>query len=92
MKQQCVVGVREERVRQELRRLTLRSADKPFIVVRWEALCLLFEEEARVVQMRTVEKAASGLSGPVGGSVSRVLGLDSVVLGDGGVSSGDVGR
>ncbi len=35
---------------------------------------------------------ASALSGPVGSSVSYVLGLDAVVLGDGGVSSGDVGR
>ena len=48
------------------------------------------EEEARIVQMRPVEKAAPGLSGPVGGSVSYVLGLDDVVLGDGGVSSGAV--
>ena len=32
------------------------------------------------------------LSGPVGGSVSCVLGVDVVVLGDGGVSSGAVGR
>ena len=70
----------------------LRSADRPFIVVRGEALCLMCEEEARVVQMRPVEKAAPALSGPVGGSVSYVLGLDTVVLGDGGVSSGDMGR
>ena len=39
-----------------------------------------------------VEKAAPSLSGPVGGSVSYVLSLDAVVLGDGGVSYGDVGR
>ena len=32
------------------------------------------------------------LSEPVGGTVSCVLGLDAVVLGDGGVSSGAVGR
>ena len=38
-----------------------RSADSSFIVV------LVFEEEARVVQMRPV---TLGLSGPVGGSVS----------------------
>ena len=31
---QCVVGVRDEWVRHELRRLMLKSADKPFIVVR----------------------------------------------------------
>ena len=68
----------------------LRSADKPFIVVRGEALCLMCEEEARVVQMRPEEKAAPALSDPVGGSVSCVLGLDATVLGDGGVSSGDV--
>ena len=42
------------------------------------------------MQMRPVEKAAPGLSGPVGGSLSYVLGLDVVVLGDGGVSSGAV--
>ena len=50
------------------------------------------EEEARVVEMRPLEKAAPSLSGPV--SVSYVLGLDAVVLGDGGVTadSGDVGR
>ena len=50
------------------------------------------EEEARAVHMRPVEKAALALSGPVGGSVSCVLGLDAVVLGDGGVPSGAVGR
>ena len=42
------------------------------------------DEEARVVQMRPVEKAAPALSGPVGGSVSCVLGLDAVVLDNGG--------
>ena len=73
-------------------RLMLRTADKPFIVVRGEALCLMCEEEARVVQMQPVENVASVLSRRVGGSVSCVLGLDAAVLGDGGVSSGDVGR
>ena len=34
LKHQFVVGVRDEWVRHELRRLMLRSADKPFIVVR----------------------------------------------------------
>ena len=34
LKYQFVVGVRGELVRHELRRLMLRSADKPFIVVR----------------------------------------------------------
>ena len=48
------------------------------------------EEEASDVEMHPVEKAAPALSGPVGGSVSYVLGLDAVVLGDGGVSSGAV--
>ena len=38
------------------------------------------------MQMRPVEKAAPALTGPVGGSVSYVLGLDDVVSGDGGVS------
>ena len=52
---------------------------------------VMCDEEARVVQMRPVEKADSALSGPVGGSVPYVLGLDAVVLGDGGVSSGAVG-
>ena len=42
--------------------------------------------------MRPVEKAAPTLSGPVSGSESCVLGLDAVVLGDGGGSSGAVGR
>ena len=37
-------------------------------------------------------EGGSSLSGPVVGSVSSVLGLDAVVLGDGGVSSGAVGR
>ena len=37
--------------------------------------------------MRPVERADPTLNGPVGGSVSCVLGLDAVV-GDGGVSSG----
>ena len=49
-------------------------------------------KEARVVQIRPVEKAAPDLSGLVGGSVSHVLGLDIVVLDDGGVSYGVVGR
>ena len=57
----------------------LRSADRPFIVVRGEALCLMGEEDVRVVQMRPVEKAASTLSGPVGGSVSHVLDVNAVV-------------
>ena len=43
------------------------------------------------MQTRPVEKAAPPLSGPVGGSVSYVLGLGDVVLGDGGVSSAAVG-
>ena len=34
LKHQFVVGVRDEWVRHELRRLMLRSADRPFIVVR----------------------------------------------------------
>ena len=92
LKHQFVVGVRKEWVRRELRRLMWRLADKPFIVVRGEALCLLCEEEDRVVQMRPVEKATPALSVPVGGSVADVLSLDAVVLGDGGVSAGAVGR
>ena len=66
----------------------------PFIVVREEALRLMCEEEASVIEMRQVEQAASGLSGPVGGSVSRVLSLDAAVVCDGGVTAdaGDVGR
>ena len=79
LKHQFVVGVRKEWVRRELRRLMWRLADKPFIVVRGEALCLLCEEEDRVVQMRPVEKATPALSVPVGGSVADVLGLDDVV-------------
>ena len=52
------------------------------------------EEEACVVEMRPVAKAAPASSGPVGGSVSYVLGLDAVVSGDGGVTADyvDVGR
>ena len=72
LKHQFVVRVRDEWVRHELRWLVLRSADRPFIVVREEALCLMCEEEASVVAMRQVEKAARALSGPVGGSVSNV--------------------
>ena len=49
------------------------------------------EDEACVLHMQPVENVASGLSEPVGSRVSCVLGLDDVVLGDGGVSSGDVG-
>ena len=56
LKHQFVVGERDEWVRRELRRLMLRSADRPFIVVREEALCLMCEEEASVVEMRPVEK------------------------------------
>ena len=76
LKHQFVVGVRVEWVRDELRRLMLRSADIPFIVVREEALCLLCEAEASVVEMRPVEKLAPALSGPVGGSVSYVGDLE----------------
>ena len=79
LKHQFVVGVRKEWVRRELRRLMWRLADKPFIVVRGEALWLMCEEEDRVVQMRPVEKATPALSVPVGGSVADVLGLDDVV-------------
>ena len=50
------------------------------------------EEKACVVHMRHVENVAPSMSGPVSGSVSHELGLDAVVLGDGGVSSGAVGR
>ena len=35
-------------------------------------------------------EGGSSLSGPLGGSVSSVLGVDAVGLGDGGVSSGAV--
>ena len=72
----------------------LRLADRPSIVVREEALCLMCEEEASVIEMCPVEKAARALSAAVGGSVSCALSLDSAVLGDGGVTSdyGDVGR
>ena len=73
----------------------LRLADKPFIVVLEEALCLMCEEEAIVVDMHPMAKAAPALSGPVGGSVSYVRrGLDAAVLCDGGMTanSGDVGR
>ena len=91
LKNQFVVGLRDEWVRHELRRLVLRLADKPFIVVREVALCLMCEEEARAVQMRpVVEKAAPALSAAAGGSVSCSLSLDAVVLGDGGVLSGAV--
>ena len=91
LKHQFVVGVRVEWVRHDLRVLMLRSADRPVIVVRGGgAMCLMYANEARVKQMRPVEKAAPALSGPVGGSVSYVLGLDDVVLGDGGLSSGAV--
>ena len=90
LKHQFVVGVRDEWVRHELRRLMLRSADKSFIVVRGEVLCLMCEEEARVVQMRLVEKTAPVLSDPVGGSV--VCTGFAVVLGDDEVSTGAVGR
>ena len=73
LKHQFVIGVRDEWVRHELGRLLLRSADRPFIAVREEALCLRCEEEARAVQMRPlVDKAAPALSGPVGGRVSNV--------------------
>ena len=72
LKHQFVVGVRDGWVRHELRWLVLRSPDRPFIVVREEAMCLMCEEEASVVEMRPVEKAAPALSGPVGDSVSNV--------------------
>ena len=65
LKYQFVAGVRDEWVRHELRRLMMRSADRYFIVVREEALCLMCDEEARVVQMRPVDPAST-LRGPVG--------------------------
>ena len=63
LKHQVVVGVWDEWVRHELRWLMLRFADRPFIVVWGEALCLMCDDEARVLQMRPVEKAAPALSG-----------------------------
>ena len=82
LKHQFVVGVRDEWVRHDLRRLMLRSADRPFIVVREEALCLMCEEEARVMHMRPVGKAAPGLSKHVGGiRVSGVSGVDTMISG-----------
>ena len=82
LKHQFVVGVRDEWVRHDLRRLMLRSADRPFIVVREEALCLMCEEEARIMHMRPVGKAAPGLSKHVGGiSVSGVSGVDTMISG-----------
>ena len=72
LKHQFVVGVRDGWVRHELRWLVLRSPDRPLIVVREEALCMMCEEEASVVEMSPVVKAAPALSGPVGGSVSNV--------------------
>ena len=93
LKHQFVVGVRDGWVRHELRWLVLRSPDRPFIVVREEALCLMCEEEASVVEMRPVEKAAPALSGPVGGSVSNAsVGDVSVDMDVSGVDtvSGDV--
>ena len=104
LKHQFVVGVREEWMQHELRRLVLRSADRPFIVVREEALCLMCEEEARVEEMRPVEeKAAPALNGPVGGSVLNVSvgdvsvdmklsGVDTVVLGAVGGGLCDIDR
>ena len=89
---QALAVLADGALKHQLRRLVLRLADKPFIIVREEALCLLCEEEASVVAMRPVEKAAPCLSGPVGGSMSCVLGLDAVVSCDGGVTAGDVGR
>ena len=72
------------------------SADKPFIVVREEALCLMREEEDRVVLMRSVEKATPALSVPsacvsVVDSVADALRVGGVVLGDGGLSCSGVG-
>ena len=96
LKHQFVVGVREEWMQHELRRLLLRSADRPFIVVREEALCLMCEEEARVGEMRPVEeKAAPALSGPVCGSVLNVsvgdVSVDMELSGVDTVVSGAVG-
>ena len=91
LKHEFAVGVLEEWVRRGPRRLMWRLADKPFIGLPVEALCLTCEEEDRVVQMRSVGRATPAPSVPVGGSVADVLGLDAVVLGDGGVSSGAVG-
>ena len=82
LKHQFVVGVRDEWVRHDLRRLMLRSADRTFIVVRDEALCLMCEEEARVMHMRPVGKAAPALSKHFGGiSVSDVVAVDTVLSG-----------
>ena len=72
------------------------SADKPFIVVREEALCLMCEEEDRVVLMRSVKKATPALSVPsayvsVVDSVADMMCVGGVVLGDGGLSCGGVG-
>ena len=47
LKEQFVRGVREQSVRQELRRIALNSTDKSFHHVRDEALCLLREHDER---------------------------------------------
>ena len=93
LKHQFVVGVRDEWVRHELRRLMLRSADKPFIVVRGEALCLMCEEEARVMHMRSVGKAVPALNEHVGGiSVSDVVAVDTLMSGAVSVGLCDIDR
>ena len=52
LKEQFVRGVREQSIRQELRRIVLGSADGSFHDVRNEALCLFQEHEERSRSMR----------------------------------------
>ena len=63
LKEQFVQGVRQQSVRQELRRLALASVGRPFFQMRDEALLLLREDEehSRRMRVRTtdVEQAPS---------------------------------
>ena len=52
LKEQFVQGVRQQSVRQELRRLTLASVGRPFFQMRDEALLLLREDEEHSRRMR----------------------------------------
>ena len=52
LNEQFAQGVRQQSVRQELRRLTLASVDRPFFQMRDEALVLLREDEEHSRRMR----------------------------------------
>ena len=74
LKEQFVQGVREQSVRQELRRIAYHSVDKSFRHMRDEALHLLLEHDERhhTMGVRGEEVGEAGVPGWAGAGPSYV--------------------